>query len=269
MQTIIGLFILIIHSTCYAFINVNNTPIAGGIAVIDLDTKYKNPQVFFGDKKIYLQKINNHYQALVGIPLLTKSGTNVITILENSTKTIQFFTKVHKYESQYITLTGKNKKYVTPNKQHLKRIIKERVILKKARNTFTNKTIANNNFTIPVKGILTSPFGLRRFYNNKPRRPHTGLDYYANIGTKVIAPVDGVVILTGEFFFNGKTVFLDHGMGLISAFIHLKDINVNIGDYIKQGNKLGSVGQTGRATGPHLHWSVYLNTTAINPNLLF
>ena len=123
-------------------------------------------------------------------------------------------------------------------------------------------------FTGPVVGVTTSPFGLKRLYKGEARRPHTGLDYAGDTGTPIKAPADGKVILTGEFFFNGNTIFLDHGQGLISVYIHMNKRLVQQGQKIKQGDVIGTIGQTGRATGPHLHWGIYLNQTVVNPNLL-
>ncbi|MBT7498195.1 MAG: M23 family metallopeptidase, partial [Candidatus Thioglobus sp.] len=114
----------------------------------------------------------------------------------------------------------------------------------------------------------TSPFGLKRFYNGEARRPHTGLDFAGDVGTPIKAPADGKIILTGDFFFNGNGVFIDHGQGLVSVYIHMNKRLVEPGQLVKQGDIIGTIGQTGRTTGPHLHWVVYLNQTAVNPNLL-
>src|SRR5690606_36383252 len=110
----------------------------------------------------------------------------------------------------------------------------------------------------PVDGRLTSPFGLRRFFNGKERNPHSGLDFAVPTGTPAKAPAAGRVVLVGDYFFNGKTVFLDHGQGFISMFCHLSAIDVKPGDDVPRGAVVGKVGSTGRATGPHLHWNVSL-----------
>ena len=148
------------------------------------------------------------------------------------------------------------------------RINKERPILSNARKLFSDSSLSNGLFTRPVDGITTSPFGLKRFYNGQARRPHTGLDYAGDIGVSIKAPADGKVILAGQFFFNGNAVFLDHGQGLISVYIHMNERLVKQGQYLKQGDAIGTIGQTGRATGPHLHWGIYLNQTVVSPNLL-
>lgn len=264
------ILMILIYGNSYAALDVENNAIAGGIAVIDLvvnDNKDK-PQAFFGGKEVFVQQKDNKYQALVGLPLLTKVGTHSLTIVHNATSNIKFAVKPHTYRRQYITLKSNKTKSVTPNKNNIDTIIKQRKILTKARNVFSSDILVKENFNKPAYGVITGYFGAQRFYNNKAGRPHTGVDYAAKTGTKVLAPAAGYVVLTGEFFFNGKAIFLNHGMGMISAFIHLNDIYVESGDYIKAGDIIGAVGSTGRSTGPHLHWSVYLNGTVVNPNQL-
>lgn len=260
---------LFISNHSIAILMVQNESVPGGIAVIDFETNHSNPKAFFANKSLYTQKISEgRWQAIVGIPILTKPGLKTITVRDFSHRDLTFEVHPKIYDEQHITLTGEKKKYVEPSKKYIDRIMKERDILSSARNTYSEEAKSVGFFTLPVKGTRTSRFGLKRFYNGQPRRPHTGLDYAAPIGTKITSPASGKVILTGHYYFNGKTVFIDHGMGLISAYIHLNKINVNEGQEVKIGDNIGEVGTTGRSTGPHLHWGVYLNTTAINPELL-
>ena len=264
-----SLLLLLIPTIVLANIPVKNTPIPGGIAVIDFESNHANPKASYNKVPLYVQHIKDqHYQVLVGIRLMEKLGKKTIKVQDFSTRLLDFEVTKQTYTEQYITLKGKNKKYVNPNLTHMDRIKKERPILSSARKIFSDKNLSSGLFIRPVNGVTTSPFGLKRFYNGEARRPHTGLDYAGDIGTPIKAPADGKVILVGKFFFNGNAVFLDHGQGLISVYIHMNNYLVKQGQFVKQGDSIGTIGQTGRATGPHLHWGVYLNQTVINPNLL-
>ena len=125
----------------------------------------------------------------------------------------------------------------------------------------------DTDFIPPVDGRLSSLFGLKRFFNNQPKNPHSGLDIAAPAGTPIQAPASATVINTGDYYYNGNTVFLDHGQGLISGYFHMTEIKVKAGQQLKQGDIIGTVGATGRVTGPHLHWNVYLNRTKVDPAL--
>ena len=128
--------------------------------------------------------------------------------------------------------------------------------------------VVEEPFLLPVKGRLSSPFGLRRYFNGQARRPHSGLDIAASVGTPVRSPSPARVVEVGHYFFNGKTVFLDPGQGLVPMYCHLDRIDVEPGTVGTRGDVLGLVGKTGRATGAHLHWGVSLNRTMVEP-LLF
>ena len=124
------------------------------------------------------------------------------------------------------------------------------------------------NFITPINAVITSPFGKRRFINDSPRSPHMGLDIRGAVGTPIVAPKKGKVVLAESHFYSGNIVMLDHGGGLFTSFSHLDSFVVQVGDVVDQGQEFAYVGSTGRVTGPHLHWVVYLNDNRINPELL-
>jgi len=120
----------------------------------------------------------------------------------------------------------------------------------------------------PVHGPVSTPFGARRYVNGEPRSPHSGLDIAAPEGSPIISPLAGRVLLAESMFLNGNTIVIGHGRGLVMVYSHLKSLHVHKGAWIKAGEIIGEVGQTGRATGPHLHWGVRFNGTRINPDSL-
>ena len=249
---------------------VNSLPIEsnvpGGIVIIPIQTENK-PKAFFYNKKVMVIGKRNNWKAIIGIPLKIETGEHRLKVINNGTESNYLFEVLNKnYESQYLTI--KNKRKVNPNKKDMQRITKERALISKAKNSWREIDDVPLKFVKPTKGPFSSSFGLRRFFNNQPRNPHSGLDIAAPEGTPIMAPAAGIVINTGNYFFNGKTVFLDHGQGLITMYCHLNEINIQEGEYADVGTLLGTVGSTGRVTGAHLHWSVFLNNTTVEP-LLF
>lgn len=208
--------------------------------------------------------------ALVGIPISAEPGTHFLQVTDSTGTTERhgFVVVAKQYPEQRLTIA--NKRMVNPEPQDLERIHGESASMREQYLSFSPTAAATRSaslrpFLKPVAGITSSPFGRRRILNDQPRNPHSGLDIAAAQGTPVAAPAPGTVSLTGDFFFNGKTVFLDHGQGLITMYCHLSEIEVADGTAVARGDTLGLVGATGRATGPHLHWSVSLNGYRVDP----
>ena len=241
-----------------------DVPVPGGVAVVSLGAAAQAPQVTFnGHRVMVIRDSDEQWIAVVGIPLTTKPGKQTLQVQGGSAVGFDVGTK--EYAAQHIKL--KNKRQVTPNPDDLKRIERELNEQVTAYRQFREGvTPSNVILDRPVTGgRLSSPFGLRRFFNGEERNPHSGLDFAVPAGTPVKAPAAGRVVLVGNYFFNGNTVFVDHGQGFISMFCHLSAIDVKVGDEVARGAVVGKVGSTGRATGPHLHWNISLNDARVDP----
>lgn len=241
--------------------------VPGGIVKIPVaKINQQPPQVFFEDERVSVMAGDSHWLALVGIPLSAKIGTHKITIKTATQSHQQPFSIHYKdYPEQRITMT--DKRMVTGfTQQDLKKINADKAMMDVVKKIWTEQAI-DTHFIVPVDGKISGLFGLKRFFNGIAKRPHNGLDIAREIGTPILAPTAAKVINTGDYYFNGNTVFLDHGQGLLTAYLHMDKINVHTGQFVKQGSILGTVGKTGRVTGPHLHWIVYLNKTPVDPML--
>lgn len=241
-------------------------PVPGGVAVIALpSTNRTPPKVTFQQKPVLVvASQEQRWVAVVGLPLDIAIQTQVLVVTDQKTSTeIKFEIKDKKYREQRITVS--NSRHVNPLADDMTRITRELELQNAAYRQFSPNAPSNILFDPPVKGPLSSPFGLKRFFNGEPRAPHSGLDFAVPTGTPVVAPAAGKVLLTGDYFFNGNTVFLDHGQGLISMYCHLSVIDVKVGDTLTRGQVLGKVGATGRVTGAHLHWNVSLNDARVDP----
>lgn len=246
-----------------------DTPIPGGIAVVDLkSTDTVAPIAHYNGRRTMVLKENNHWYAIVGIPLGAQTGKHEIRVKESSPPptSIVFTVRDKQYATQRLTV--KNKRHVNPTQKDLERIGMEKKRIRKALRTWRETTDIDIALDKPVEGPYSSPFGLRRFFNKQARNPHSGLDIAAPEGTPIHSPANGVVVETGDYFFNGNTVFIDHGQGLVTMYCHMSRIDVKPGDEVKRGQPFGAVGKTGRVTGAHLHWSVSLNDARIEPLLL-
>lgn len=263
----IVLLLLTLFGTANAAQFPRELSVPGGIAFVSLGDMTDKPEAYYGGKEVMVKRHEGQWIALVGLSLSTKPGTHTLRVFAGKGKesTRSFKVTDKKYEEQHITL--KNKRMVNPYAKDLKRIRSEQARSRKAFATWDAARPAELNFLLPVDGRLSGTFGKKRFFNEQPRRPHSGLDIAAPKDTPVIAPAAGKIIETGSYFFNGNVIFIDHGEGLITMFCHLNTIEVKIGDEVQQGQEIARVGMTGRVTGPHLHWTVSMNNNRIDPGL--
>jgi len=237
-----------------------NKPVPGGVAVIDLGTAAQAPKATYEGRPVLVVREQDTWRAIVGLPLTVKPGAQVLV---SQGQRISFEVGSKNYPEQRITL--KNTRQVNPNPADLKRIDAELAEQLRAYRSFSPGTPSNLLLDRPVNGPLSSKFGVRRFFNGEERNPHSGLDFAVPAGTPIKTPANGKVILVGNYFFNGNTVFVDHGQGFISMFCHLSKIDVKTGQSLTRGAVVGRVGSTGRATGPHMHWNVSLNDARVDP----
>ncbi len=265
MLRIIFIAFLLFSLSAYALPRESRVP--GGIAIIPLENNNATPRFKFKGKPVLITREKGQSLAIVGLPLSLKTGEYFISGYYGDSKTLvkKFFTvKDKKYTEQHITI--KDKRKVNPYQKDMVRIGREQKRKRTAANHWSDVN-PDLNFSLPVKGINTGSFGKRRFFNGQARRPHSGMDIAAEKGKPIASPADGIIIESGDFFFSGNIVYIQHGRGLITLFAHLDRIDVEVGEKVNKGQIIGTVGATGRVTGPHLHWSVGLNGNWVDPAL--
>lgn len=243
-------------------------PVPGGVALVTLaPASTPPPRAYFEGHRVMVIEHGGQWLAVVGLPLALGPGVHTLTVEAAGERQERPITVQPKhYATQHLTLA--DRRLVEPGPADLARIQAEQAAIRAAFATWT-ETLAPPplRFALPAVGRLSSPFGLKRYFNGQPRQPHSGIDIAAPRGTPILAPADGEVIATGDFFFNGRTVFLDHGQGLITMYNHLERIYVQPGERVSRGQPIGEIGMTGRVTGPHLHWTVSLNNARVDPML--
>jgi murein DD-endopeptidase MepM/ murein hydrolase activator NlpD len=242
--------------------------VPGGIARLDLGPAARRPVAHLGDARLLVLGDAQGWTALVGLALSTAPGPASIAVQrdDGGLRQVDFRVAPKVYATQRLKVaSGK----VDLSAEDEARFERERAHMATVLATFSEPLPQASMLRMeaPVPGRRSSSFGLRRVFNGQPRNPHTGMDIAAPSGTPVLAPLPGRVIDTGDYFFGGNTVCMDHGGGLLTMVGHLSAIHVKVGDILQTGDRLASVGATGRVTGPHLHWGVVLNRKMVDPAL--
>jgi murein DD-endopeptidase MepM/ murein hydrolase activator NlpD len=240
--------------------------VPGGVVAVPLGAAPARPQAHVNNVPLMVLGEPSHWVALVGIPLSAKAGEASIHVRRAGQPdlAVPYTIEAKQYAEQHLKVPQRT---VDLSKEDLARHERERAHQAQVIGTFTPDLPPQLRMLQPTPGPRSSSFGLRRVFNGQARNPHGGMDIAADTGTPVVAPAAGRVLDTGDYFFNGHTVWIDHGAGLLTMLCHLSAIDVKPGDRVAAGQRVGAVGATGRVTGAHLHWSVSLNRTMVDPEL--
>ncbi len=245
--------------------------VPGGVAVVELGASAAPPTATFGGTPVMVlpkSQSDGAWVAVVGIGLAAdekQPQTLVVRGADGRAHDVAFSLQAKGYAEQRLTVEPK---HVELSPKDLARYERERVHLAEVlRRYSTARVPATLRLLAPTSGPRSSSFGLRRVFNGQSRNPHSGMDLAAPTGTPVVSAAAGEVLDTGDYFFNGNTVIVDHGLGFLTLYCHLSAIDTRRGEVLDAGAPLGKVGATGRVTGAHLHFSVYLNATPVDPAL--
>ena len=241
--------------------------VPGGVAILKLGTDPAPPIVRLQENRALVRKNGDEWVAVIGIPLEAREKTTLPVVVERAdgTSSTTKITVGHKrYATQRLTVKPGQ---VDLSPADLARYEVERDHLLEVRKQFSDVAPETLRLLQPCEGKRTNTYGQRRLFNGQSRNPHNGMDISAPEGTPVIAAAEGVIVDIGDYFFSGNTVIVDHGQGFRTLYAHLSAVEVKTGDRVAAGAPIGRVGATGRVTGAHLHFSVYLNGTPVDPAL--
>jgi murein DD-endopeptidase MepM/ murein hydrolase activator NlpD len=246
--------------------------VPGGVKILELPedpsaAPESLPDVEVDGHRVLVIRAVSTWYAVIGIPLAADVGRRTLVVRDPAApggeRRLAFRVDAKQYATQSLEVPPKQ---VDLSAADLARVARERVELDRALERWSRRS-PTLELSQPVPGVRSSSFGLRRVFNGESRSPHSGMDIAAPLGTPVIAPAGGEVIAVGDYFFTGNTVLLDHGRGFVSMYCHLSAVDVKPGQLLTAGARIGAVGMTGRATGPHLHWALSLNRAWVDPEL--
>lgn len=241
--------------------------VPGGVLVVDVgDASQAAPAVQWQGRQVLVTTAGGRHRAVVGVALSVEPGEHSLQVTgaDGTARTLPVKITPKKYREQHLTVSPR---HVELAPEDAARVERETARLRASYDSFSAALPATFQLRQPTAGPRSDSFGYRRFFNKQPRNPHSGMDIAAATGTPVIAAADGTVLDTGDFFFNGNTVIIDHGRGFVTLYLHLSEIAAKPGDVVKAGQRIGRVGATGRVTGAHLHFGVLLNGASVDPAL--
>lgn len=243
----------------------SNVP--GGVVIVDLgEARGPAPQVTWQDRPVLVTTDAGRYKAVVGVALAVEPDDYSLFVNDADGRRRMTVVKIvdKKYREQRLTVAPGQ---VDLSPEDAARVEAEAQRQRESLDSFSDAMPATFVLQAPVPGERSDSFGSRRLFNGQARNPHSGMDIAASTGTPIHAAADGVVLDTGDFFFNGNSVFIDHGHGFVTMYLHLSAYAVKKGDAVKAGQVIGKVGATGRVTGAHLHFGVLLNGASVDPSL--
>jgi murein DD-endopeptidase MepM/ murein hydrolase activator NlpD len=241
--------------------------VPGGVARVKLGNSAQPPLVRLGEERVLVVREGPEWEAVVGLSLNLKPDARVtleVSQPDGSREQVAIRVGRKSYRTQHLKVPPGQ---VDLSAVDLARYDRERAHLGEVLRTFSAEAPLSTAMIQPTPGPRSSSFGLRRFFNGRSRNPHTGMDIAAPLGAPVVAADTGKVIDTGEYFFSGNQIIVDHGQGLLTLYAHLSEISAATDTVVRGGELIGKVGATGRVTGPHLHFSVYLNAVPVDPAL--
>ncbi len=266
VRALLGLAVLIAAGPARSIELPRESAVPGGVKLLRLEAAGDAPPRVEADgHRALVVRDGAAWVAVVGIPLTAPVGEMQVEVYDAAgPHTVDFSVADKRYVTQSLKVAPGQ---VNLSAKDLARVNREHVLLDRALIHWSANPPMSLRWEPPVPGVRSSSFGMRRVFNGEARSPHSGMDIAAATGTPVSLPVEGTVLATGDYFFTGNTVLVDHGEGLISMYCHLSAIDVAPGQHLAAGARLGAVGMTGRATGPHLHWALSLNRAWVDPEL--
>lgn len=264
MKGLVALCLLTTSFFCQASYLPKEKRVNGGVAIVPIySASAKKPTAYFYGRKVAVINDHKEWLAIIGLPITLRSGKQLLRVVNPVQHQYTFKIRRQSYPVQRISLKDTTRVRLSAKDQS--RALSEAKRIHAYTTRFSSAPFLRHAFTKPVSGRISGAFGVRRFYNGVKGSPHRGLDIAAKIGTPVRAPANGTVVMTGNFFYLGRTLLLDHGNGLMTLYAHLNRLNVSRGRHVSRGQVIAEVGNTGRTSGPHLHWGVILNSARVNP----
>jgi murein DD-endopeptidase MepM/ murein hydrolase activator NlpD len=252
-------------------LTLNQTTLQQGeILIVKTDTSSSISKITFANKTYEFRSTNKTKISLIPISYWTNPGQYTLRFF-SSEQTFQKSITISSgdFVNSYLEVEKDQEEKLEPkDKETVQRKKEDQQLINKARSSSSSKKMWNDDFIWPVKGKISTEFGATRFVNGKLQNRHSGIDIAAPIGTQVKAINPGIVKLAHNLLITGNTIIIDHGWNVYSAYSHLSKMAVNVGEKVKRGQKIGEIGSTGFSTGPHLHWTVKINSVYVNPKTI-